>query len=239
MDNKNEAPKTINDINNPPIMNTNDTIEVNNLVSLSNSDIPLDLLEQLEKKAKEEQEKLDLLEATIPKDEVVETQEDIHISEGLPAENGAVNITADILERPMPENSDVVEKPEEVLEVNIQETLDPLEEAKYNAVYKKYVIYINKENEHFIDSLSISERKKLINNVLFEQNLLSEAQRREKKKKENTVKMLISLVTFLVAVPFIYFIFNISLVATIQNYKDSKTNFEVLYKETGKIKIDK
>ena len=237
MDNKNNIPKTINEIDNTPIMNANDTIEVNNLINLSNSDLPTDLLEQLEKKAKEEQAKLDSLEEAKNKKESLE-QEDIHIAEGLPAENGAVNITSDILERPITEediNNSIQIKD---TEPNINESIDPLEEAKMNAVYKKYVIYINKENENFIDSLSINERKKIINDILHEQNILTEEQRREIKKKENITKLFISIITFLIAVPVIFIIFNLSMKATIQNYKDSKTNFEVLYKETGKIKIN-
>ena len=115
--------------------------------------------------------------------------------------------------------------------------MDPLEEAKMNAAYKKYVIYIDRGNEKFIDSLSLDERKTLINTVLHEQNELSEAQRAEQKRAETITKIFIAIITFIIAVPIIYFIFNVSLEATIQNYRHSKSNFEVLYKETGKIKV--
>ena len=107
-----------------------------------------------------------------------------------------------------------------------------------NAVYKKYVIYIDKDNEKYIDSLSIAERKQLINEVLHDQRNLSEAQRREQKRKEAVTNLILGIITFIIAVPLIYLIFNISMEATIQNYKHSKSNFEVLYKETGKIKIN-
>ena len=56
--------------------------------------------------------------------------------------------------------------------------------------------------------------------------------------KEAVAKLMLGVVTFIIAVPLIYLIFNISMEATIQNYKHSKSNFEVLYKETGKIKIN-
>ncbi len=233
----------------PMTFNENDSIEVNNLLTLANSDITPDLLAQLESRAREEQKKMEMSDA---KSEIHDTQEDIQMQEGLPAENGAVNITADILERPKEEKKQIEPpKPaepalmplpktqeEDIPEPAPAETLSPLEEAKMNAVYKKYVIYINKENEPFLDSLSLAERKKLINDVLQEQNKLSEEQKAEKKRIERTTKTIISLVTFIITVPLIYLLFNVALEATIQNYRHSKTNFEVLYKETGKIKIN-
>lgn len=234
MDNEKDKPNTINDLNQPQaqnkIISENDSIEVNNLLSLADSDITPDLLMQLEQRAKAEQDKMNFLE---PKEDKSLLQEDIQIPEGLPAENGAVNVTGEIMERPKtPEdNPPAPPKPPE-------QTLDPLEEAKMNAVYKKYVIYIDKDNENYIDSLTIGERKQLINNVLHEQRELSEAQRAEKRRKEALIKFFIGLVTFIVAVPIIYLIFNVSMEATIQNYRHSKSNFEVLYKETGKIKIN-
>ena len=227
MDNKKEKPNTINNINKSigqgGIFSENDPIDVNNLLTLADSDITPDLLMQLEQRAKEEQDKMNL----------TEKKEDIQIPEGLPAENGAVNITGEIMERPKtPEDETPPPPPPQ------EQSIDPLEEAKMNAVYKKYVIYIDKDNEKYIDSLSIAERKQLINEVLHDQRNLSEAQRREQQRKEAVTKLMLGIVTFIIAVPLIYLIFNISMEATIQNYKHSKSNFEVLYKETGKIKIN-
>lgn len=234
MDNKKEKPNTINNINKSigqgGIFSENDPIDVNNLLTLADSDITPDLLMQLEQRAKEEQDKMNLTEKKEEKENPL--QENIQIPEGLPAENGAVNITGEIMERPKtPEETPPPPPPQE-------QSLDPLEEAKMNAVYKKYVIYIDKDNEKYIDSLSIAERKQLINEVLHDQRNLSEAQRREQQRKEAVTKLILGIVTFIIAVPLIYLIFNISMEATIQNYKHSKSNFEVLYKETGKIKIN-
>lgn len=234
MDNEKDKPNTINDMNQPQVQNKiiseNDSIEVNSLLSLADSDITPDLLMQLEQRAKAEQDKMNFLE---PKEDESLLQEDIQIPEGLPAENGAVNVTGEIMERP--------KTPEDIQPVPAkapEQAMDPLEEAKMNAVYKKYVIYIDKDNENYIDSLTIGERKQLINNVLHEQRELSEAQRAEKRRREALIKLFIGLVTFIIAVPIIYLIFNVSMEATIQNYRHSKSNFEVLYKETGKIKIN-
>lgn len=235
MDNKKEKPNTINNINKSigqgGIFSENDPIDVNNLLTLADSDITPDLLMQLEQRAKEEQDKMNLTEKKEEKENPL--QENIQIPEGLPAENGAVNITGEIMERPKtPEDETPPPPPSQ------EQSIDPLEEAKMNAVYKKYVIYIDKDNEKYIDSLSIAERKQLINEVLHDQRNLSEAQRREQQRKEAVTKLILGIVTFIIAVPLIYLIFNISMEATIQNYKHSKSNFEVLYKETGKIKIN-
>lgn len=235
MDNKKEKPNTINNINKSigqgGIFSENDPIDVNNLLTLADSDITPDLLMQLEQRAKEEQDKMNLTEKKEEKENPL--QENIQIPEGLPAENGAVNITGEIMERPKtPEDETPPPPPPQ------EQSIDPLEEAKMNAVYKKYVIYIDKDNEKYIDSLSIAERKQLINEVLHDQRNLSEAQRREQQRKEAITKLILGIVTFIIAVPLIYLIFNISMEATIQNYKHSKSNFEVLYKETGKIKIN-
>lgn len=234
MDNPKNKPDTINKINNSieqgGIFSENDPIDVNNLLTLADSDITPDLLMQLEQRAKEEQDKMNFSDKNDKKDLL---QENIQIPEGLPAENGAVNITGEIMERPKTEENTTPapQKPKE-------QPMDPLEEAKMNAVYKKYVIYIDKDNENYIDSLTIAERKQLINEVLHDQRNLSEAQRRERQKKEAIAKLILGVVTFLITVPLIYLIFNISMEATIQNYRHSKSNFEVLYKETGKIKIN-
>ena len=235
MDNKKEKPNTINNINKSigqgGIFSENDPIDVNNLLTLADSDITPDLLMQLEQRAKEEQDKMNLTEKKEEKENPL--QENIQIPEGLPAENGAVNITGEIMERPKtPEEETPPPPPPQ------EQSIDPLEEAKMNAVYKKYVIYIDKDNEKYIDSLSIAERKQLINEVLHDQRNLSEAQRREQKRKEAVTNLILGIITFIIAVPLIYLIFNISMEATIQNYKHSKSNFEVLYKETGKIKIN-
>ena len=224
MDNEKENPNNAEQ----SIVSETDSIDVNNLLTLTDSDITPDLLKQLEMRAQEEQAKLDEVDVREEKQEPkAENQENIDIPTGLPEEEGAISITGEITEKPIPQEE----------EQKKEEQMDPLEEAKMNAAYKKYVIYIDRGNEKFIDSLSLDERKTLINTVLHEQNELSEAQRAEQKRAETITKIFIAIITFIIAVPIIYFIFNVSLEATIQNYRHSKSNFEVLYKETGKIKV--
>lgn len=230
MDNEKENPN----YNKQSIMSEADALDVNNLLTLTDSDITPDLLKQLEMRAQEEQAKLDEMDGGSKHKEpeaeqTAETiqQENIDIPTGFPEENGAISITGDITEKPIQNEEPTQQKQE----------MEPLEEARMNAAYKKYVIYIDKHNEKFIDSLSLDERKNLINTVLYEQNEIIEAKKREQKRKELIAKAFIAIITFIISVPVIYMIFNVSLEATIQNYKHSRSNFEVLYKETGKIKL--
>ena len=127
MDNKKEKPNTINNINKSigqgGIFSENDPIDVNNLLTLADSDITPDLLMQLEQRAKEEQDKMNLTEKKEEKENPL--QENIQIPEGLPAENGAVNITGEIMERPKtPEDETPPPPPPQ------EQSIDPLEEAK-------------------------------------------------------------------------------------------------------------
>jgi len=221
LENEKEEPKTINNMHNKAPgdikINENDSIEVNNLLTLTDADVSSDLLEQLEAKAKQEQELLEKDKA----ETAIENTPDIQMQTGFPADlNGAISITSEIIEKPKVEE------------------MDPVEEAELNAKFKKYVIYINKDNEKYLDDLSIKERKELINHIIHTQKTITEEEKLEKEKHDRQTKLIVSTITFIVAVPLIYFLFNISMQATIQNYKQSRSNFEVLYKNSGKIKIN-
>lgn len=230
-----------NEENNLPIrpmkFSANDSAEVNDLINISDGDISIDLLAQLESKALEVQKQLEdddpseislLTDNNIDNNELV--QQDIDLQQGFTSSDGSVSLTGEITERPIAQNA--ANLPQKVN----REAMDLLEEAKMNAAYKKYVIYIDRDNESFIDSLSLKERKEVINQVLAYQNNYTKEQRKEREKIEKTIKSMIAIATFLIAIPVFYFLFNVCLEATIQNYKHSKSNFEVLYKETGKIK---
>ena len=233
LENGKEESKTINNMLNSGAgkihFNEDDSIEVNNLITLTDADVTPDLLEQLEAKALQEQEVMERENAPatinnlppIAEEKNPAEQEDINIPMGLPADQeGSVNITTEILEKTKPEE------------------LNPIEEAALNANYKKYVVYINPDNEKFIDDLSIKERKEFINEIIYNQKTITKEERLERKRQEKQAKLMVSIVTFLVAVPIICFLFNISMQATMQNYKQSRSNFEVLYKNSGKIKVN-
>ncbi len=103
---------------------------------------------------------------------------------------------------------------------------------------KKYVIYVNEENINFIDSLSIEERKEIINDILHEQDAYFAAKKRQKQRKIFLLNVLIICITFVIGFPIMFMVVNKAMQATIQNYSSSRKNFEKLYRNEGKLKKD-
>ena len=50
-------------------------------------------------------------------------------------------------------------------------------------------------------------------------------------------QVIIAILTIAISVPVVYYVINASLEATIDNHRRSQTNWQVLYKEHGKIQI--
>lgn len=112
----------------------------------------------------------------------------------------------------------------------------PQEKLKLQPGEKKFVIYIEPENLDFIESLSIKERKKVINRVLHyeDENVRQKKERRERAKFTNQV--IIMVVTVVISLPIFFMLLNKSIELTILNYQQAQQNFVKLYKEQGKIK---
>lgn len=113
---------------------------------------------------------------------------------------------------------------------------DSLDYLDGNVKYTKYVIYVNPENKDFMDSLTVKERKNLINRILREQDDIAITKRRLGIVQTIIKHSIIALITIAIAVPVIYITINASLEATINNYRRSQSIFQTLYKEHGKIK---
>ena len=105
-----------------------------------------------------------------------------------------------------------------------------------NVKYSKYVIYIDPENKDFIDSLTVKERKNLINRIIKEQDAIALTKRRLNKMQTIIFHTIVIIITLTLSVPIIYWLINTSLEVTINNYRQSQSTFEVLYKEHGKLK---
>lgn len=112
---------------------------------------------------------------------------------------------------------------------------DSLDFLDGNVKYSKYVIYIDPQNVNFIESLTVKERKNLINKILREQDDIAITKQRFKRMQTIIRHAVIAIVTIAISIPIIYFTINASLEASINNYRRSQLNFEVLYKENGKI----
>lgn len=130
-------------------------------------------------------------------------------------------------------SGNILEKPATKEQINYNESLDYLDD---NVKYSKYVIYIDPENTDFMESLTVKERKNLINRILREQDDIAITKRRLGMVQAIIKHAIIAIVTIAIAIPVVYFTINASLEATINNYRRSQSIFQTLYKEHGKIK---
>ena len=112
---------------------------------------------------------------------------------------------------------------------------DSLDFLDGNIKYSKYVIYIDPQNVDFIDSLTVKERKNLINKILREQDDIAITKQRFKIIQTVIKHAIIAVLTIAISVPVVYWTINASLEATINNYRRSQSIFQTLYKKHGKI----
>ena len=130
-------------------------------------------------------------------------------------------------------NGNIVEKPIVQEHINYNDSLDYLDD---NIKYSKYVIYISPENTDFIESLTVKERKNLINKILREQDDIALTKKRFNMIQSLIKHSIIAIITISISIPIIYFAINTSLEASINNYRRSQSMFKTLYREKGKIK---
>lgn len=116
---------------------------------------------------------------------------------------------------------------------------DSLDFLDGNVKYTKYVIYIDPQNVNFIEGLTVKERKNLINKILREQDDIAITKHRFSIIQTVIKHAIVAIITIAISVPVIYFVVNASLEASINNYRRSQSNFQVLYKEKGKIRTTK
>lgn len=140
-----------------------------------------------------------------------------------------------------------IAQPQEVVPVNSAEVANRENASNKNVPHlkeklklapgeKKFVIYIEPENLDFIEGLTLKERKRLINNVLHEQDDLSKRRREAQERAKFTKQVIIMVLTVVLALPVFFVVLNKSVEITILNYQQAQQNFVKLYKEQGKIK---
>lgn len=130
-------------------------------------------------------------------------------------------------------SGNIIEKPAVQEQIDYNDSLDFLDG---NVKYSKYVVYIDPENTEFIESLTVKERKNLINRILREQDDIAITKRRLGLIQTIIKHTVIAIITLSVSIPVVYWTVNASLEASINNYRRSETIFKTLYKEKGKIK---
>lgn len=127
----------------------------------------------------------------------------------------------------------ITEKP---LTPEIKNYNDSLDLLDGNIKYSKYVMYIDPQNVDFIESLTVKERKNLINKILKEQNDIAITKQRFRMVQTVIKHAVVAILTIAISIPIIYITINASLEASINNYRRSQSMFQTLYKQGGKIK---
>lgn len=126
----------------------------------------------------------------------------------------------------------IVERPIDNEQLKYNESLDYIDD---NVKYSKYIIYIDPQNKEFIDSLTVKERKNLINRIIREQDDIAITKKRLGIIQTFIKHTIVAIITIALAIPIIYQVINASLEASINNYRRSQSIFKTLYKEKGKI----
>ena len=127
----------------------------------------------------------------------------------------------------------ITEKP---LTPEIKSYNDSLDLLDGNVKYSKYVMYIDPQNVDFIESLTVKERKNLINKILKEQNDIAITRQRFRMVQTVIKHAVVAILTIAISIPIIYITINASLEASINNYRRSQSMFQTLYKQGGKIR---
>lgn len=112
----------------------------------------------------------------------------------------------------------------------------PVIKPEIDSKSKKYVIYIDPENVEFMENLSINERKIIINKILREQDEFIQQQIIKEDRRRYFLHAMTVLFTILIGFPLTFFLVNLSMNTTIENYQQAQKNFSTLYREQGKIK---
>lgn len=127
----------------------------------------------------------------------------------------------------------IVEKAIQQEQIDYNDSLDFLDG---NVKYSKYVIYIDPENTEFIDSLTVKERKNLINRLLREQDDIAITKRRLSLVQTVIKHTIVAIITIAISIPVVYYLINASLEASINNHRRSQSMFKTLLNEQGKLK---
>ena len=225
---------------------TEDSMDINELMFAAEKDISIDFLNQLTNKINSEMgvqdvempkymkkdedefyptpslphtERIDESEANI---NTIAAQEEQMVEELINKENERTIVTEQICEYPV-NNTDA----------GFIQALDYLDNDKH---YKKYVVYIDEINQEFMDSLTIYERKDIINSILREQDEVRKARLQEERRRKLVTMLMFVIISVFVLVPLLFLLINKCMEATIMNYRRNQNNWEVLFKEHSKIK---
>lgn len=139
-----------------------------------------------------------------------------------------------IEETPVYDDDAVTDELKNEIEQNI---LIPLaNKAEIDSSAKKYVIYIDPDNVDFMENLSVTEKKDMINKILREQSEVMQKKKKNAEKRKFLQHSIVATITFIIGFPLMFYGVNKAMEVTISNYKLAKDNFSRLYKDQGKVK---
>lgn len=121
-----------------------------------------------------------------------------------------------------------------ILENEIKKVMDA--PVKFDPNSKKYVVYVDSDNIEFMESLSIKDRREIINKILKDQNDFIIKRKILEERTKFLKHALLATITFIVGFPVLFFCVNRAMEITIDNYNTAKQNFSQLYRSSGKIR---
>lgn len=129
------------------------------------------------------------------------------------------------------------EQPEEQNEVQEEQNEEPKIKSPWdmedeeNAAVKKYIFYVSKDFTSIIDSLTTDERSAYINDAIQKKIDIEEQERKQETSKKIATHLVLMILVFIFATPFVLWLSHKAIMLTFDNYKYSQENFEKLYKE--------
>lgn len=235
---QNKVAQNASEFTGKPILTEKDDSELfEEVAQKKESQSDIDKVNENTKDNFEKKYKAKLTQTDLPAQEVTPVNEGMETSNTVTATESSVesNIpkTEATQEIEKITSGNIIEKPLTKEQIEYNESLDYLDN---NIKYSKYVIYIDPENKDFIESLTVKERKNIINRILREQDDIAITKRRLGVIQTVIKHSIIAIITISIAIPVIYWTINASLEASINNYRRSQTIFKTLYREKGKIK---
>ncbi len=129
-------------------------------------------------------------------------------------------------------NSDLTEN-----QTDLDYAENSLEEDDYEDknTPKKFIISVEPKSVEYFDNLSVDERSKLINELLYNYIQNEDKINAKKRKKRILMHIIVAAITLIFAIPAAFYVVNKAIHLTVLNYKGAQANFEKLYESRGVI----
>lgn len=137
------------------------------------------------------------------------------------------------------EEDDFASVEQKLHEIMVDVKNTPVKKIVHDKNIKKYVIYIDSENVDYMESLSVDERKNVINGILKDKNSKDIVARESARIRKYVFHVILACMAFIIFFPLIFSLINNATEISIANYKIAKQNFSKLYRNDGKVQYKK